>query len=525
MNKAITYLIILLNSIICSGSPIQKNQPVIKNKATGEHVFNVKDFGALGDGLHLDTDAINKTIDAAFKSGGGSVYFPAGNYLSFSIRLKSNISLYLSAGSTIIAANMEEHHGKYDDPELNMWGDSLQYQDFGHSHFRNSLIWGEDLDNVSILGPGLIHGKGLQKWGKTTPGLGNKSIALKKCRNVILRDFTVLHGGHFAILATGVNNMTISNLKIDTDRDAIDIDCCRHVKISDCSLNSPNDDALVLKASYALGYAAPTENITITNCAVYGYDEGTFLDGTYKTTQKAAPDKGVVTGRIKLGTESNGAFRNITVSNCTFQHCRGLALETVDGSVLENITVSNIVMDDILNAPFFFRLGRRMRGPAEIAVGSLKHVLIDNVIITASNLQYGSMLMGIPGHNVEDIVFSNIMIKIKGGTTKEQGAVIVPENETSYPDPQEFGKIPAYGFYIRHARNITMHHITLEFENPDYRPAFILEDVKGADLSDIKLQTMPGVSVFDLKDVSNFSIHRINNLKDKTIKAVKSLKL
>lgn len=237
------------------------------------------------------------------------------------------------------------------------------------------------------------------------------------------------------------------------------------------------------------------------------------------------PDKGVVTGRIKLGTESNGAFRNITISNCTFQHCRGLALETVDGSILENITVSNIVMDDILNAPFFFRLGSRMRGPKEMQLGSFKHILIDNVMVTASNPQYGSMLMGIPGHDVEDIVFSNIWIKIKGGAPQEQANVIVPENETSYPDPQEFGNIPAYGFYIRHARNIKMHHITLEFENPDWRPAFILEDVKEADFSDIKVQTMPGVPVFDLKNSINFSTYRVNNLKDKSLKAVKSLKL
>ena len=519
MIKAVTLFMVLISSIMYADS-LYKKQPHPDN-----YTFNVKDYGALGDGTHLDTDAINATITAASKAGGGTVFFPAGNYLSFSIRLKSNISLYLDAGATIIAANMDVHKGKYDDPEPNVWGDSLHYQDFGHSHFHNSLIWGEDLDNISILGPGLIYGKGLQKWGKPTHGLGNKAIALKKCRNVILRDFTVLQGGHFAILATGVDNLTINNLKIDTNRDAIDIDCCRHVRVSDCSLNSPNDDALVLKASYALGYAAPTENVTITNCAVYGYDEGSFLKGTYLTTQKAAPDKGAVTGRIKLGTESNGAFRNITISNCTFQHCRGLALETVDGSVLENITVSNIVMDDILNAPFFFRLGSRMRGPAVIQVGSFKHVLIDNVMITASNPQYSSMLMGIPGHDVEDISFSNIRIKIKGGATQDDAKAEVSEHEKSYPDPQEFGQIPAYGFYIRHAKNVKMHHITLEFENPDWRPAFILEDVKGADFSDIKVQIMPGVAVFELKDVINFTSHRINNLKDKELKAVKSLKL
>lgn len=496
-----------------------------KQVAVNAISYNVKDFGAKGNGTDLDTDAINAAINKAAEAGGGRVEFPAGKYLSFSIRLKSNIELHLNAGATIIAANMDEHPGKYDAPEPNVWGDSLHYQDFGHSHFRNSLIWGEDLENISITGPGLIYGKGLQKWGNPKPGLGNKSISLKKCRNVTLRDFSVLHGGHFAILATGVDILTIANLKIDTNRDAIDIDCCRQVRVSDCALNSPNDDALVLKTSYALGYAAPTENVTITNCQMYGFDEGTFLDGTFLQTQKAAPDKGVVTGRIKLGTESNGDFRNITITNCVFKHCRGLALETVDGSVLENITVSNIVMDDVLNAPFFLRLGKRMRGPASLKVGHLKRVLIDNVSVTASNPQYGSMIMGIPGHDIEDVVFSNIYIRIKGGAPKEQAAVIVPEKETSYPDPQEFGQIPAYGFYIRHAKNIRMHNITLEFENPDYRPAFILEDVKGASFSDVRAQLMPGVSLSELKDVTDFDLHRVNNLKDKRLKAIKALKL
>ncbi|WP_163712627.1 rhamnogalacturonidase [Mangrovibacterium lignilyticum] len=488
-------------------------------------VYNVKDFGASGDGVQLDSEAIHAAIDAASQAGGGTVLFPAGEYLSFSIRMKSNINLHLGAGATLVAANMDEHNGKYDDPEPNMWGDSLHYQDFGHSHFQNSLIWGENLVNISITGPGLIHGKGLQKWGNPRPGLGNKSIAMKKCRNVVLRDFSILHGGHFAIIATGVDNLTIDNLKIDTNRDAIDIDCCRHVRVSNCSLNSPNDDALVLKASYALGYAAPCENVTITNCAVFGFDEGTFLDGTYQTTQQVAPDKGVVTGRIKLGTESNGNFRNITISNCTFEHCRGLALETVDGSVLEDITVSNIVMKDILNAPFFFRLGSRMRGPEELPVGSFKRVLVDNVIVTASNPQYGSMLMGIPGHDVEDIVFSNIWIRVKGGAPASQALVEVPELENSYPDPQEFGDIPAWGFYMRHARNISMHHITLETEIPDARPAFILDDVKGVSFSDIRVVNQSEGPLFKLKDVENLDLQRVSDLDDRNEKEVKSLNL
>lgn len=486
--------------------------------------YNVMDYGANGDGIHVDQVAINGAIDAAAAAGGGTVVLPAGTYLCFSIRLKSNITLYLSSGATIVAAHKDEHPGQYDAPEPNPWGD-LKYQDFGHSHFRNSLIWGEDLENIAIIGTGMIYGKGLQKWGDPTPGLGNKSIALKECRNVVLKDFSILQGGHFGILATGVDNLTISNLKIDTNRDAINIDGCRHVRVSDCLLNSPNDDALVLKSSYALGRPIPTEHVTIQNCSVFGYDEGTFLDGTFQKTQKQAPDKGVVTGRIKFGTESNAAFRHITISNCTFEHCRGLALETVDGAILENITVSNIVMNDILNAPFFFRLGRRMRGPDDLQIGTFKRVSVDNVVITASNPVYGSMLMGIPGHDVEDIRLSNIWIRITGGGTAEQAKTVVPELEESYPDPQEFGEIPAYGFFIRHAKNIYMDNITLEFENPDYRPPFILEDVKGVFFNNITVQTMPGVAKFVLKDVEDFHLKESGSKRQVQLKKVKEKSL
>src|SRR5438876_5804344 len=325
----------------------------------GVTVYDVKVFGARGDGQTLDSPAINKTIDAAAAAGGGTVFFPAGNYLSVSIHLKSNIALYLEQGATIVAANTSDD-ARYDPPEPNEWD---KYQDFGHSHWHNSLIWGENLTNVSILGPGTIWGKGLVRSGAQSrtqqqndalntaragepktpfgypnprdavePGWGNKSISLKLCRNVIIRDITILHGGHFAILATGVDNLTIDNLKIDTNRDGIDIDACRNVRVSNCSVNSPFDDGICPKSSYALGFARATENVTITNCQVSGYDEGTFLDGTYKRDYNKYSLNGP-TGRIKLGTESNGGFKNITISNCVFDYCRGLALETVDGGL------------------------------------------------------------------------------------------------------------------------------------------------------------------------------------------------
>jgi polygalacturonase len=180
--------------------------------------------------------------------------------------------------------------------------------------------------------------------------------------------------GHFAVLATGVDNLTIDNLKIDTNRDGINIDCCRNVRVANCSVNSPWDDAICPKSSFALGYARATENVTIANCYVTGgYQVGSLLDGSFKPSPNVSQDHDWQrTGRIKLGTESNGGFRNIAITNCIFESCRGLALETVDGGIMEDIAVVGLTMRDIRNAPIFLRLGARMRGPSELSIGTLK---------------------------------------------------------------------------------------------------------------------------------------------------------
>lgn len=483
--------------------------------------FNVRQFGAKGDSISIDSDAINKALEAASAAGGGTVYFPAGEYLSFSIRMKSNITLFLDNGAFLIAADPEKGQGGFDAPEPNA---SDKFQDFGHSHWHNSLIWGENIENISIEGHGWIIGNGLTRSGRSNPGLGNKAIALKLCRNVVLKDITILRGGHFCLLATGVDNMTIDNLRIDTNRDGLDIDCCRHVHISNCSVNSPFDDAIVLKSSYGLGFARMTEDVTINNCSVSGFDIGTFLDGTFqRKNYNQVPDRGVVTGRIKFGTESNGGFRNITISNCTFEFCRGLALETVDGGILEDISISNITMRDVMGAPFFIRLGARMRGPEGIPVGKARRINISNVVAYSANPDYASLILGIPGYRVEDLRLSNITLLVKGGAPKEQNDFIVPEKETSYPDPQEFGKIPTCGFFIRHVKNIEMTNVELKLENEDFRPAFILEDVNGIYLNNIRTPAREGIPTYVLKNVTDFKSLNCGSLPDKRISKTESV--
>ena len=336
-------------------------------------------------------------------------------------------------------------------------------------------------------------------------GVGNKAIALKNCRNVLLRDFSILKGGHFGLLLTGVDNLTIDNLKIDTDRDGMDIDCCQNVRVSNCTVNSPWDDGICPKSSFALGYARPTRNLTITNCWVTGYYElGSILDGTFK---KFAPDVHVPrTGRIKCGTESNGGFINVTISNCVFEGCCGYALESVDGALLEDFAITNTTMRDLVAPPFFMRLGSRLRGPKESTkVGTLQRILVSNLTCFNAPQRQGSIITGIPGFAIEDLKFSNIYIETAGGGTADDAKAQPTEQEDNYPDPGRFGVIPATGFFLRHVRNVEMSHVEIANTIPDARPAFHLHDVDQADFFAV---TAPrgADGVFSLNNVKDLRI-------------------
>jgi polygalacturonase len=603
-------------------------------------IYDVRAFGAAGDGKTLDSPAINKAIETAAANGGGTVRLPAGTYLSYSIRLKSNITLYIDSGAKILAANRAIHGGDgYDAPED--IGDVARYQDFGHSHWHNSLIWGENLDHVTITGPGIIDGglydadgnnnpapaaggrqgtmgvnnglgggggggarggrggrgagaaatapgttdaaapdaatapalgrggarggrgggdpfagalaalqnppgaepatqaaagrggrggrpntrfttdlsRPFRDAGGQAPGAGNKSIALKLCKNVTLSNFSVLRGGHFALLATGIDNFTIDNLKIDTNRDGFDIDGCRNVRVSNCAINSPADDGICLKSSWGLGFARACENITITNCLVAGgWEVGSMLDGTYA-------ERNPGTGRIKFGTESNGGFKNITISNCVFDRCQGLALEAVDGAIIDNVSISNITMREIGSLPIFIRLGDRRRMPAvdaakPTAIGAIRHVSISDIVAQNRAAQYACEITGIPGHDIEDVHISNVRMIWPGGAPAGIEKVVPPENEFMYPEPGMFGVIPASAFFIRHVKGISLNNIESTTLKPDMRPPFWLFDVHDADFFNIRAPHEQGVPMFMLKNVTNFRTHEVRGVPDTTKETV-----
>ncbi len=513
----------LLAATVGSGSAGKFVLPTAAADSAGLGL-DVRAFGAAGDGKAIDTLAVNNAIADAASKGGGIVRFPSGTYVCLSIHLESFVALHLEPGAVILAAETPHEgtaSGGYDVAESNAPWEG--FQDFGHNHWRNSLIWGEGIHDIAILGPGLILGKGLSRGHSDTdlpieeqPGVGNKAIALKNCHNVILRDFSILSAGHFGVLATGVDNLTIDDLRIDTIRDGMNIDCCRNVRISNCSVNSPWDDAICLKSSFALGYARATENVTIADCYVTGgYQVGALLDGTSRRFgADAAERQQEPTGRIKLGTESNGGFRNIAIANCVFESSRGLALESVDGGVLEDISVVGITMRDVRTSPLFLRLGARLRGPAGAQIGSIKRVLIRNITCYGPLSETPSIIAGIPDHAIEDVMISDVFIEQKGRGTAEMAAIEPSERAETYPEPTMFGPLPAQGFFIRHARNVEFGHVQIVPAAPDARPVFWLDDVDGADFFRIDLSHRGSARAFRLNAVRAFRVFSSRGVPD-----------
>lgn len=509
--------------------------------------FDVRTFGATGDGKTVDTPAINKAIESIAKSGGGTLVFPAGTYVCFTIRLKSNVDLYLSRGCTILAADSPKpgettgyNGGVYDKAESNQpW---TPYQDYGHNHWRNSLFYAENEHDFSVLGPGLIFGKGLSHGSHGSrggyfpyvaeqAGVGNKTFGLKNCHNVILRDFSVLKGGHFALLATGVDNLTLENLLIDTDRDGFDIDCCRNVRVANCTVNSPWDDGICPKSSYALGYRRSTDNVTISNNYVTGtYELGTVLAGTWKKF----PDDAHVSrnGRIKCGTESNGGFRNITITGNVIEGCKGISLESADGAYLEDIAITGNTMRDIVDAPLFLCLNARNRNPKNVTrLGRLRRVIIADLVCHNTNASTASLFVGIAPNLIEDVKLSNVYIGTRGlpktmpthwgenaAPMPDWHTIHVPDMDNAYPELLHFGPTPCGGFFIRHLRNLEMSHVEIEPSHPDPRPAFWLQDVHRADFFAI---TAPPQQNFSLHDITGLRLLWSRAAKDANLASAK----
>jgi len=428
--------------------------------------YNVRDFGAKGDGTTIDTEAIAKAVDAIALSGGGTLHFPPGTYLTGTIYMVDHLTLNISAGARILGV-------PFDHPHYGRRGET-----------RGSLIEGANVEHVAIVGEGIVDGGGISS-GCNTPGCGEKGIRFSNARHVTVRGITILHGGQTAFGLGGSHDVKIHSILMDTNRDGLHVNGT-NITISDVILNSDEDDVLVFKSGPGNGFHTPTSNVTITNAYVSGFKPGSVYDGTYQG--------GGGIGRIKFGSGSvGGGYRNVTISNVIFDRCKGLDLAVVDGSGMENINISNIVMRDVSNSPIYLRLGDRSpsRAPKNPPPGILRNISISNLLATGADSRFTSVISGIPGHPIENVTLSDIRISYTGGGTLDMAQIEPPENEGIYPEPGHFGEIPAYGFYVRHVNDLQFNNVSVEYEAADMRPAFVFKDVENAQLNGISNEREP----------------------------------
>ncbi len=605
-----------------------------------ETEFVITRYGAVSGGCPVEnTKAINRAVREARAAGGGTVVVPEGEFKTYTILLQSHVNVRLEKGAVLRAARTEitqsyekqrGEGGNYMEPEVNLYGG---IQDHGHTYFANSLIYAVDMEDIMIYGEGLIDGSFIDEEtgkrhyvlqggdpfepvfrdqrGHTGEWFGNKAIALVRCKNVVLWGFSLVIGGHFAVIAEGVRNLLVDGILVDTTRDALDIDCCEDVTVVHSVLNSLTDDALVLKASYGAGIFMPTKNVKIEDCVVSGYDAGSVYAGLYSKNKLVATDRCGPTGRVKLGTESTCGYERITIRRVRFERSRGFALEAVDGSDLRDILFTDCQMDQVSSSPIFIRAGDRGRFPVTgnsqkplftaeegnvrldnrnwvlpdredyqsyppkrytpsyrkdrrvsadghssfcivnsenpvrlnpvnpssygNACGSshmahISNIEISHITITNADPRYPILIMGLTDSKISDVVLRDISVTYRGGMKmehaveqrqlntnweytqyqteasvqmlpwlvnsfflKEEGLLPradwdweeqkwkadpynVPELPSVYPEPSNWGILPAYGLYARHVENLELSEVTFQTMVEDERHAIVLDD-------------------------------------------------
>ena len=437
--------------------------------------YNVRHFGAAGDGTVNDAPAVNKAIDMCSEAGGGTVFVPSGFYTTGSIRLKSNVTLALDKGAVLKALP-----GQMDAWEPNPKDKGLM--DPAYYHWETSLIWGKNLENVKIYGPGTLDGATLTRSSKVKKGTGDKGIALKLCKNIEIRNLNIKKGGHYAILATGCDGLLVDNVTIKTDRDGLNLSQCKDVVVANCHIDAVRyedgrpaggDDAIKLGSDLSLGKAWACKNITVRNC---------FLASGCNTLQ--------------FGTETIGSFKNIRFENIRILRAgkAGISITSNDGSVIDGVKYKNITMEKTFT-PIFMKISDVARVPeGTYKRGAIRNITFENITATDcfsyfKNRSMPSVIWGKPGSPVENVKFKNVRITAKGGHPASEASLNPKENDERFP--RKVGAIPAYAWYLRHVKNIRFHSCRFDFEKNDDRPAIVVDDGTNVTLDECHLQKGP----------------------------------
>ncbi|MEV6107944.1 glycosyl hydrolase family 28 protein [Streptomyces sp. NPDC051940] len=449
-------LVVVLGVVLGLWQPVAVAQPVRDTAATASPVplaeFDIRDYGAVGDGATDDSDDIQQAVDAAATAGGGTVVCPAGDFKSKrTVHLRSNVLIRLDAGCTILGSSADA----YDPPEANPWD---AYQDYGHSHFHNAMFYGDGLSNIGFTGSGRIDGAGNLITGNPASGEADKILSLTRCSNLTLSGITLREGGHFAALINGCDTVVSDRLTLDTamDRDGWNIISTTNVTITNAHFEA-NDDALAFKSDYALGAKLPNGHVTVTD---------SYLS--------AGCCNALMFGSETCGDFTDYDFQRITVVGSDKS---GLGMVSMDGANISDVHYRDITMTDV-HSPIMIKIGNRKRCGNSPGVGSVRNITYTNIKATGSSPSFSPTLWGEAGSSrISDIVLDNVDITVPGGSAALSTAV--PTNASTTYNPNSIGTRPAYGWYIRRADNVRFTDSEVRFAANDDRPAVIANESTG----------------------------------------------
>ena len=456
-------------------------------------IFDVSKFGAQADGKSLCSASVQKAIDACSADGGGIVRFEGGSFVLSTVFLKSNVRIEIAENAEVLGSS--DFYDYCPDEKV----DYPLYQDASHSFFHCSMFVAENCENIKITGKGKIDMRSV--WDEdNVRGIvhrGAKCIALKNCKNVEISGIQIYNATDLAVYFAGCENVDVFGLKLRVYIDGISPDNSENVRIHDCNVEA-GDDGIVFKSSYTLNRLGVCKDIHVYDCKI-------------KSRCNA----------IKFGTETNGGFENIVIEKIKMRETRiaGVAIESVDGALVDGITVRDVEMKNV-NAPFFVHVGKRMRGPEGREIGKIRNVTFANITAdgpyepyevvawnyksfkandfyqdpkvfgTAESFdgttetdewQMTSNICGLKSSPLENIVLRNVRLKLDGGT--QEYSKTVPEEAQDYPEVYVYGRIlPAKGIYFRHIDGLTLENVTVETYRPDKRQDFVYDDVKNKEV-------------------------------------------
>lgn len=436
-------------------------------------MLNVQQYGAQADGCTSNTTALQRAIDACGDAGGGTLLFPPGRYVTGTLVLRDRVHLHLEAGAVLLGSTRLDAYPLYDPPPVRFSEDQEGLR---------TLLFAHGVSDIRLTGAGTIDGRGpdIERPSGMRAGLP-RNIWFAKCCGVRVEGLRLRHSGFWMQHYLKCTGVRLHGLQVynhgSCNNDGCDIDCCRDVVVSDCTIDS-HDDALCMKS----GNDRPTENVVISNC----------LTRTH-------------CNHIKTGTESNGGFRNITITNiqmvpstvrqsdpntggADYRGACGIALGCVDGGMLENISVSHVQMDRT-RVPFFVKFGDRgqpihgtdTRLPVQCARG----IRLSDITARCAG-PTGGYIMGLPEAPVRDVRIERCELEFEGGGNADAAEAAVPLKRDCYPSCDAFGMLPAYGLFVRDARKVTLHGLGLHTRTPDARPGLRWERVRGMILQDIR---------------------------------------